>query len=90
MAQSIIQTERECFICGRPEPLHLHHMLEGSYRNKSEEYGLTCYLCVEHHMKAHENESLLAFLRKVAQKKAMEYYGWDEWEFIKRIGRSFL
>lgn len=94
--KSIIQNERECFICGRPEPLEEHHCLEGAYRgNKknlygSEKYGLTVYLCTEHHMMAHEHEEMLAYLRSVAQKIAMQYYGWTTEEFIKRIGRSFI
>lgn len=90
MAQSVIQAERECFICGRTEPLHRHHCIEGSYRKKSEEYGLTVYLCAECHMRAHEHEAMMQFLRKTAQKKAMEHYGWTTDEFIQYIGRSFL
>ena len=41
-------------------------------------------------MKIHGKESAMAFLRKIAQRRAMAYYKWDEWEFIKKIGRSFL
>lgn len=88
--KSIIQHERECFICGRREPLHRHHCLEGSYKQKSEAYGLTVWLCYEHHMMAHENEKLLAWIRKKAQEKAMAYYGWDTAEFITKIGRNFI
>jgi len=90
MAQSVIQDYRECFICGRTEPLHVHHCFEGSYRKKSDLYGLTVYLCPRCHMKAHEHESLLQYIRAAAQKKAMEYYGWTEDEFRTHIGRSFL
>lgn len=62
MAKSIIQTERECFLCRREAGrqgyygelphtgLHKHHMLFGSgNRKKAEHYGLWCYLCVKHH-----------------------------------------
>ena len=88
---SVVQLwDRECFICGRTEHLHRHHCFEGAYRGMAEKYKATVYLCPSCHKKAHDNESLLAFIRKIAQRKTMEYYNWDEWEFIKRIGRSFL
>lgn len=96
MAQSIIQTERECYLCGRTDDLHEHHCLEGAYRgNKknlygAEKYGLTVWLCPRCHRETHASESRMAFFRKIAQTTAMRHYGWDEWEFIKRIGRSFL
>lgn len=90
MAQSIIQKERECYLCGRTEPLHLHHCLEGSFRKVADKYGLTVYLCPSCHMRIHGKESAMAFLRKIAQRRAMDFYKWDEWEFIRRIGRSFL
>ncbi len=90
MAKSIIQTERECFLCGRTGVLHRHHCIEGSYRKLSEKYGLTVYLCPIHHMHAHESEAIMKFLRKKAQETAMHKYGWRLEEFIRIFGRSFL
>lgn len=89
MKDSIIQDERRCFICDNPV-VDRHHAFEGAYRNASEEWGAIIYLCRRCHMKAHDDEHLLSFLRKIAQRKVMEHYGWDEWDFIKHIGRSFL
>ena len=88
--ESIIQTEKECFICGRTEPLHNHHCIEGSYRKASDRYGLCVWLCVEHHMMAHDNETMMQYLRQTAQRKAMEHYGWSVDDFREHIGRSFL
>ena len=88
--KSIIQEDRECYICGRTEPLHTHHCLAGAYRQKAEEYGLKVYLCPEHHMMMHENESMMKWMRAKAQKIAMEHYRWTEEEFIEKIGRNFL
>lgn len=88
--KSVIQTERECYICGRTEPLHKHHCFEGAYRSASERWGATIYLCTACHMRAHENESLLQYLRAKAQRELMKYYGWTVDEFRQHIGRSFL
>lgn len=88
--KSVIQKERECYICGRTEPLQVHHCFEGAYRAKAEEYGGKMYLCCACHIRAHENETMLQFLRERAQKALMNYYGWTEEEFRQHIGRSFL
>ena len=42
--KSIIQSERECFICGSPY-VEEHHIFGGAYRKKSEQYGLKVFLC---------------------------------------------
>lgn len=50
MAKSVLQSERECFICGRIDNLHKHHVFYGtSNRSNSEKHGLWVYLCYEHH-----------------------------------------
>ena len=51
-----------------------HEVFFGSYRDKSKRLGLWADLR----------------LKKWAQKKAMEYYGWPEAQFIKEFGRSYL
>ena len=88
--KSIMQSDKECFICGRTEPLHLHHCLAGSYRTLATKYGLTVHLCAEHHLMVHDHEELMRWLRRMAQIRAMDHYGWTEEEFIEKIGRSFL
>ena len=62
MSKSIVQREKECYICrylaGEQEyygelpstGLHRHHIMFGTAnRKKSERYGLWIYLCVAHH-----------------------------------------
>ena len=38
----------------------------------------------------HTNREADLRLKKWAQKKAMEYYGWPEARFIQEFGRSYL
>ena len=84
---SIIQTEHNCFLCGRADWLEKHHIFGASNRKNSEKYGLTVYLCHWCHNEppdgVHFNAENMLALRKWAQKQAMEHYGWDEAEFIK-------
>lgn len=92
--KSILQEERECLICQTPYDLHRHHCFEGSNRKKSEKYGLTVYLCANHHNMSndsvHLNESLNKAVKKWAQEKAMQYYNWNEDDFRKIFRRSYL
>ena len=91
---SIIQTEHNCFLCGRADWLEKHHIFGASNRKNSEKYGLTVYLCHWCHNEppdgVHFNAENMLALRKWAQKQAMENYGWDEAEFIRIFGRSYL
>lgn len=67
-------------------------------RQRSEKYGLTVWLCKEHHtgnihgnrFAVHFNKNFDLSLKKYAQRKAMQYYGWTVEEFIRNIGRSYL
>lgn len=99
MAKSIIQTDKSrCFLCGGTanlEPLDCHHCFAGSNRKLSEKYGLKVYL---HHNRCHifgvnsvhQNAKIDRAVKEVAQKKAMEYYGWSKEDFIKKFGRNYL
>lgn len=62
MSKSIIQTEKECYLCRMAAEdagyfgelphtgLHRHHVIFGrGNRKKSERYGLWVWLCVAHH-----------------------------------------
>ena len=98
MKKGILQDNpHECFLCGKNEnfePLDRHHVFEGQYRNKSEEYGLVVYL---HHSSCHifgknsvhVNASVRNELKSYAQRKAMDKYKWTEEEFIHIFGKSY-
>lgn len=92
--KSILQKEKECLICKTTQGLHLHHCFEGSRRRISDRYGLTVYLCGKHHnlsnQSVHMNESLNNDLKRWAQKKTIQYYGWSIEDFISRFGINYI
>lgn len=49
MSKSIMQTNKECYVCKTTRNLEEHHIFAGAYRKKSEHYGLKVWLCHEHH-----------------------------------------
>lgn len=50
MSKSIMQTKKECYVCGTTFNLHSHHVLFGTANRKlAEQDGLKVYLCWEHH-----------------------------------------
>ena len=99
--KSIIQTNTDyCFICKKHRQavfggLDKHHIYNGAYRNKSEKMGLFVFICHnECHIfgekSVHKNAEVDLALKRYAQKKAMEHYGWSIEEFIKICGRNYL
>ena len=96
---SIIQKSKtRCFLCGKGlgvESLDKHHIFGGALRNKSEKYGLFVYL---HHSRCHifgdeavhKNARINRKLQALAQKKAMDRYGWDTDRFIKEFYKNYL
>lgn len=83
-----------CDLCGKYGYLERHHIFGGANRSLSEKYGLVVNLCHECHNEppegVHFNSKKMLALRKWAQKQAMEHYDWDEAEFIRIFGRSYL
>ena len=69
--------EREFYICKTTLNLHKHHLYFGNYaREKSEKYGLYCYLCVNHHTGnngVHNNPKLDKKLKQIGQELFEEY-----------------
>lgn len=89
---SILQEEKECIFCGTTLNLQLHHVFRTPYRNKSEKYGLTVWLCAEHHTGDNGvhgyNTWLDHQLKVMAQQEFESYHSRDL--FIKEFGRSYL
>lgn len=92
--KSILQTERECYLCKSTRNLEKHHVFGGPNRHWSETYGLTVYLCHNCHNEppygVHHNAAAMNELRAEAQLKAMEHYGWTVEDFRKIFGRSYI
>jgi hypothetical protein len=90
--------EKKCFLCGRNgngDPLELHHIFQNAYRNKSEKYGLTVWLCGERCHRcgtyaAHNNADTMLLLHQYGQRKAMKEQGWDISKFIEVFGKNYL
>ena len=89
--KSIIQTNKECYICGNPY-VEEHHVIYGtSNRKSSEKYGLKVFLCYEHHrgnQGVHFNKELDTFLKQTAQRKFEESHTREE--FMAIFGRNYL
>lgn len=86
---------KECLICKTTLGLHRHHIFFGSgIRPISEKYDATVWLCGKHHNLSNEgvhfNTELDLRLKKAAQIKLMQKYGWNTEEFIKVFKRNYL
>ena len=92
MSESIIQTGRYCYQCGRENvPLECHHICNGNPGRKlSEKYGLTVYLCPECHRTVHAEYGLREHLKQTAQREAMKTYGWNFDDFRRIFGKNYL
>lgn len=93
--QSVIQSEKRCFLCGRRINLDEHHVFFGKNRKLSEKYGLKVYLCHEDcHIfgknAVHNNAEICRKLQREVQAQAMEHYNWTAEDFIRIFGKSYL
>lgn len=93
--KSIIQKEKECFICGRVHGLDEHHVFGGARRKLSEKYGLKVWLChntchIFGNRSVHKNAEADRFVKAAAQRCAMEEYNWSIEDFIGIFGRSYI
>ena len=92
MSKSILQDEKECFICKTTYNLEEHHIFRTPYRNASERYGLKVWLCQPHHtgnQGVHNGNVIVdKYLKQLAQKKFEEEHSREE--FIQKFGRSYL
>lgn len=93
--KSIIQSEKKCYITGRTDNLHEHHVFFGKNRNLSERYGLKIWLVSEYHnmgdygVHGKHGKPLDGKIKREVQIKAMEYYGWSVEDFIRIFGRNY-
>lgn len=95
MATSIIQFNKECYVCHKKTGLHRHEVFYGSAnRKKSLEDGCTVYLCGYHHNLSsegvHQNHDLDLKLKRLGEICWLEYYKKDVGDFIARYGKNYL
>lgn len=94
MSKSILQPdEKECYISGRTDGLHRHHIYGGNPRRKiSEREGFWVWLNADWHNMSdhgvHFDHELDMRLKRECQAKYEETHSRDQ--FMALIGRSFL
>lgn len=92
MAKSIIQKEKECYLCGTTYNLHKHHVFGGANRPISEKNGFTIYLCAGHHNMSdegiHFNREFDLEVKRTCQIKFEKTHSREE--FMKLIGKNYL
>ena len=89
---SIIQDEKECYVCHTTQNLNVHHIFFGTANRRiSDRVGFWCYLCVEHHTGntgVHFNKKLNLELRQITQRKYEEMHSRED--FMRLTGRNYL
>ena len=99
MAKSILQSDKECYLCRRfynlrtTRGLEEHHILFGRGRRElSERYGLKVWLCHNHHneppLGVHFDPALMLRLQQEGQ-RAFEKTNSRE-EFVRLFGKNYL
>ena len=89
---SILQTEKICYLTGSTVNLHRHHIFGGPNRRNSEKYGCWVYLTAEMHNMSdrgvHFNRELDLRLKRECQKRFEEIHNHDL--FMKVFGKNYL
>ena len=92
MSDSILQTKKECYVCGRQTNLERHHIYSGIGNRKwSEKYGCWVWLCHSCHTGdrgAQYEKELNLKLKREAQAAFEEEH--TRGEFLKIFGRNYL
>lgn len=90
--KSIIQTKKECFICGcqQEDILSEHHCIENTGRRKNaEKYGLKVWLCYYCHQRVHDDNQNELELKQAAQRAFEEQIGTRE-EWLQLFWKNYL
>ena len=90
--QSIIQTEKRCFICGcaHEDILSEHHIYANTGRRDiSERLGLKVWLCYWCHQPIHDDNQNDLELKQLGQRVYEEKIGTRE-DFIRDFNKSYL
>jgi hypothetical protein len=91
--ETVLQANKECYVCGTTSNLESHHIFGGTANRKvSERYGLKVWLCHEHHTGnsgVHFNPDLAQELHETGQRFYETHYGTRE-DFRRDFGKSWL
>ncbi|MEG2120288.1 MAG: hypothetical protein RRY53_08005, partial [Pseudoflavonifractor sp.] len=88
--KSILQSERECYVCGSARDLECHHIFGASNRKTSERCGFKVYLCHAHHNEppdgVHMNRAQNDWLKSECQQVYEKSH--TRAEFMALIGKN--
>ena len=91
--KSIIQSEKECFICYNTKGLECHHIFHGTANRKlAEKYGLKVWLCNDHHTGSrgvHRSNEFDEHLKRIGQRAFERAHGSRE-DFMRIFGKNYL
>lgn len=91
---SLLQKQKQCYVCGTKINIHTHEVYFGKNRQKSIKDGCCIYLCGNHHNQSnqgvHFNHELDMKLKKEMEVAWLEYYNKTIQDFRERYGRSYL
>ena len=80
-----------CAICHKWGALERHHVFNGAFRSKSEEYGAVVEICRECHDDLHHHHpAKYVWLKREWQDKLMAWNEWTEDDSIREFGRNYL
>lgn len=93
MRYSIVQTKKECLICGAESGLEMHEAFFGKNRKKSIENGCCVYLCQSHHRGtngAHgkHGHDIDEYIKRRTQAQFEALRGREE--FLRVFGRNYM
>lgn len=81
--------EGYCDICLKWKTLERHHVFNGAFRNKSEEYGAVVEICRECHDDLHHRHpAKYKWLKRQWRDLLMAENGWTTEDFIREFGRA--
>lgn len=89
MTESIMQSDKRCFLTGSTQFLDRHHCFHGSRRKAADKWG--CWIWIRHdlHMQLHDKDKELdRRVEQACQKRFEELYGHKK--FMEVFGKSYL
>lgn len=84
-----------CFMCGSRDRVEMHHIFGAANRDKSDEDGLTVFLCARCHREgrysAHGSGETAQLLHAVGELMWLRMNPEkDVWDFARRYGKNYL
>ncbi len=90
--KSVIQKDKECYLCGNMKDLENHHIFGGPNRKLSERYGLKVYLCPRCHrdnkVGVHGNPQMMKMMHVIGQQAFERKYARSY--FMQVFGKNYL